>query len=48
MGGQAEETAVAIRLILICTLLSLAALSVFAEGRRPAAHTAHTPAATAG
>lgn len=48
MGRLAEETAVAIRLILICTLLSLAALSVLVDGRRPASHAARAPAATAG
>jgi hypothetical protein len=43
-----EENAVAIRLTLICTLLSLAALSLAAEGRRPASVTAGAPVATAG
>ncbi|WP_062099644.1 MULTISPECIES: hypothetical protein [unclassified Caulobacter] len=38
----------AIRLILICTLLSLAALSVLADGRRPTSHTARSPAVVAG
>lgn len=48
MTSQAEETAVAIRLILICTLLSLAALSVLVEGHRPAPITARAPAMAAG
>ena len=48
MGRLAEETAVAIRLILICTLLSLAALSVLVDGRRAASHAARAPAVAAG
>lgn len=48
MASKAEETAVAIRLILICTLLSLAALSVMVEGHRPASMTAQAPVTTAG
>lgn len=38
----------AVRLILICTLLSLAALSVMVEGRQPASMTARAPVVTAG
>ncbi|MCY1647690.1 hypothetical protein OVA11_11660 [Caulobacter sp. SL161] len=38
----------AIRLILICTLLSLAALSVLVDGHRAAPITARAPVMTAG
>lgn len=45
MAWRTEETDVAIRLILICTLLSLAALSVAAKGDRSAPITARAPIA---
>ena len=48
MASKAEETAVTIRLILICTLLSLAALCVMVEGHPPASMTARAPLTTAG
>jgi hypothetical protein len=48
MLRQAEERAMAVRLILICTLLCLAALSVFVDAHRSASLTARAPMTTAG